>query len=108
MSRRSDRLDRIEAAQVRIEAAADRIETALTLAVSALTPAAADAKGARSSAEAALAGVKGFGSVVTALTEQVKAAMARPAPQTVMTPAVKAGPPGSAGTSRGKGAAGGR
>jgi hypothetical protein len=41
----------------------------------------------------------------TTLTEEVRAAIVRAAsPPTVMTPAVKAGPPGSAGTSRGKGA----
>ena len=67
MTRRTDQLNRIEAALARLESAAERIEDALNpVTPGALASVAADAKGARSSAEAAFAGVQALASVATA------------------------------------------
>jgi hypothetical protein len=122
MTRRSDQLNRIEATLGRVEGALGKIADALNPdtpgGVAAVT---AEAKGARSSAEAAFAGVQALASVATAkpgpaelaaavkstgdAVRQVHAMItAAVAPPAVAAP--KASPAGSAGTSgRGKGAA---
>jgi hypothetical protein len=111
MSRRSDQLKRIEAAADRAETALARIEALLNPATpGGLSSVAADAKGARSSSEAAFAGVQALaavgvakpgpaelaaaiektGDAVRQVRDMLSAANPAPAPATVMTPAVKA------------------
>jgi hypothetical protein len=67
MTRRTDRLDRIEASLGRVEGALGRIAGALNPDTpGGLSSVAADAKGARSSSEAAFAGVQALAAVATA------------------------------------------
>lgn len=118
MSRRADQLNRVEAAIGRLEAAAARIEDAVNPATpGGIAVAAADAKAARSSGEAAFAGVQALASVATVkpgpaelaaaikaagekvgeMHAMIKAAVAPPVsmprspdPATTMTPVAKA------------------
>lgn len=80
MTRRTDQLNRIEAALGRVEGALGKIADALNpVTPGGVAVVAVDAKGARSSAEAAFAGVQALAAVATAkpgtaeLAEQVAA-----------------------------------